>query len=118
MILLALTLGGGLQWLADSWARAFSVDSLWHGTAVILSVFLLKGVLGLPLDLYRIFVVEERFGFNRITPRLYVIDLFKHLLVGAVLGIPLLLKSGDSGPLADALRSASARARARHSQDA
>src|SRR5688572_24679609 len=91
VILLALTLGGALQWLADSWARAFSVESLWHGTAVILSVFLLKGVLGLPLDLYRIFVVEERFGFNRITPRLYVIDLFKHLLVGAVLGIPLLL---------------------------
>ncbi len=91
VILLALTLGGVLQWLADGWARAFSVESLWHGTAVILSVFLLKGILGLPLDLYRIFVVEERFGFNRITPKLYVIDLFKHLLVGAVLGIPLLL---------------------------
>ena len=91
VILLALTLGGALQWLADLWARAFSVESLWHGTGVILSVFLLKGVLGLPLDLYRIFVVEERFGFNRITPRLYVIDLVKHLLVGAVLGIPLLL---------------------------
>ena len=37
-ILLALTLGGALQWLADLWARAFAVESLWHGTALILSV--------------------------------------------------------------------------------
>ena len=101
-ILLALTLGGALQWLADLWARAFAVESLWHGTALILSVFLLKGVLGLPLDLYRIFVVEERFGFNRMTPRLYFTDLVKHLLVGAVLGIPLLLVD----PVADAGRRA------------
>ena len=91
VILLALTLGGGLQWLADLWARAFPVESLWHGTAVILSVFLFKGIVGLPLDLYRIFVIEERFGFNRLTLKLYVTDLVKHLLVGAVLGIPLLL---------------------------
>ncbi|RPI59279.1 MAG: hypothetical protein EHM50_09445, partial [Lysobacterales bacterium] len=52
---LALTLGGVLQWLADLWARAFALESLWHGSAVILSVFLLKGIIGLPLDLYRIF---------------------------------------------------------------
>ena len=90
-ILLALTLGGALQWLADLWARAFAVESLWHGTALILTVFVLKGILGLPLDLYRVFVVEERFGFNRMTPRLYFTDMLKHLLVGAVLGIPLLL---------------------------
>jgi len=91
LILLALTLGGGLQWLSSLWERVFPLDSLWHGTALILSVFLAKGVLGLPLDLYRIFVIEERFGFNRLTLKLYATDLVKHLLVGAVLGIPLLL---------------------------
>ena len=36
-------------------------------------------------------MIEERFGFNRVTLKLYVIDAIKHLLVGAVLGIPLLL---------------------------
>jgi STE24 endopeptidase len=91
VILLALTLGGLLQWLADLWARAFAAESLWHGSAVILTVFLLKGALGLPLSVYRIFVVEERFGFNRMTPKLFVADLAKGLVVGAVLGIPLLL---------------------------
>jgi STE24 endopeptidase len=90
-ILLALTLGGALQWLGGAWQGVFAAESLWHGTAVILTVFLLKGALGLPLELYRIFVVEERFGFNRITPRLFVVDLVKQVLVGAALGIPLLL---------------------------
>jgi STE24 endopeptidase len=91
LILLALTLGGVLQLLSDLWQRVFAVDSIWHGTALILTVFLLKGVLGLPLNLVRIFVIEERFGFNRMTLRLFLVDLVKGLLVGAVLGIPLLL---------------------------
>ena len=90
-ILLALTLGGALQWLSDLGQRAFAVESLWHGAALILSVLLLKGALGLPLNLYRIFVVEERFGFNRMTLGLFCVDLLKGLAVGAVLGIPLLL---------------------------
>ena len=90
-LLLALTLGGVLQLLSGAWARAFAIESLWHGTALILSVFLLKGVVGLPLNLYRIFVIEERYGFNRMTLRLFVVDLVKGLAVGAVLGIPLLL---------------------------
>ena len=90
-ILLVLTLGGVLQWLSVLWERAFDAQSLWHGTALILSVLFIRGILGLPLDLYRIFVIEERFGFNRITLKLYIIDGIKHMMVGAVLGIPLLL---------------------------
>jgi STE24 endopeptidase len=90
-ILLVLTLGGVLQWLSDAWQSVFPVESLWHGTALILTVFVLKGILGLPLSAYRIFVIEERFGFNRMTLKLFVTDLVKQLAVGAVLGIPLLL---------------------------
>jgi len=91
VILLALTLGGGLQWLSDLWQAVFAVDSIWHGAALILSLLLIRGALGLPLSLYRIFVIEERFGFNRMTWKLFVIDLAKGLAVGAVLGVPLLL---------------------------
>jgi STE24 endopeptidase len=90
-ILLALTLGGVLQWLSDLWQRAFAVESIWHGTALILTVFVLRGLLGLPLSLYRTFVIEERFGFNRMTLKLFITDLAKGLAVGAVLGVPLLL---------------------------
>jgi STE24 endopeptidase len=91
LILLALTLGGGVQWLSDLWQALFSVDSIWHGAALILAVLLIRGALGLPLSLYRIFVIEERFGFNRMTWKLFVADLAKALAVGAVLGVPLLL---------------------------
>jgi STE24 endopeptidase len=91
LILLALTLGGALQWLSELWQRVFAVESIWHGAALILSMLLIKGALGLPLSLYRIFVIEERFGFNRMTWKLFVIDLAKGLAVGVVLGVPLLL---------------------------
>ena len=91
VILLALTLGGLLQWLSDLWQRAFPAESLWHGAALILTVLLLRGLLGLPLSLYRTFVVEERFGFNRMTWKLFFTDLAKGLAVGTVLGVPLLL---------------------------
>jgi STE24 endopeptidase len=90
-ILLALTLGGALQWLSDLWQRAFAPESIWHGTATILTVLLVRAALGLPLTLYRIFVIEERFGFNRMTWRLFAADAAKGLAVAAVLGIPLLL---------------------------
>ena len=91
VILLALTLGGVLQWLSDLWQRAFPAESLWHGAALIITVLLLRGLLGLPLSLYRTFVIEERFGFNRMTWKLFFTDLLKGLAVGTVLGVPLLL---------------------------
>ncbi len=89
--LLVLTLGGALQLLSDLWERYLPASSLAHGVALILSVLFLRGLIGLPLSVYRIFGIEERFGFNRMTVKLFVSDLVKHLLVGLVLGVPLLL---------------------------
>lgn len=90
-VLLALTLGGGIQLLSDAWARAFAPGSIAHGTALILSVVFLQSLIGLPLAVYRTFVLEQRFGFNRMTARLFITDLVKHTLVGLALGVPLLL---------------------------
>ena len=59
--------------------------------ALIVSVVFLQSLIELPLALYRTFVVEQRFGFNRMTARLFVIDLAKQTLVGLALGVPLLL---------------------------
>jgi STE24 endopeptidase len=91
VLLLALTVGGLLQLLANQWARAWPMDSLAHGTALILSVFLLQGAVSMPLDLYRTFVLEQRFGFNKMTWNLYVLDLLKSTALATVLGVPLLL---------------------------
>jgi STE24 endopeptidase len=91
VLVLAFTLGGGLQWLSDAWARVFEAGGLAHGTALLLSLFFLQGVISLPLALYRTFVIEARFGFNRMTLALFITDLAKQVLLGLALGVPLLL---------------------------
>jgi len=89
--LLVLTLGGLLDWLNAQWSHVFQPGGLAHGTALIASVVVLLGALELPLTVYRTFVVEARFGFNRVTPALFVADLVKQMLLAAVLGVPLLV---------------------------
>ena len=90
-VLLALTLGGLLQAIIGLWGRWLPADSLSHGAALILSVLLLRGALELPASVYRIFVIEEKFGFNKMTWQLFLADLAKTTAVVSVLGIPLLL---------------------------
>jgi len=91
VVLLLLTLGGGVQWIAGQWSRVLDPAGYWHGVALVMSVVLLLAVLDLPLTIYRTFVVEARFGFNRMTPALFLADLVKQVLLGAALGVPLLL---------------------------
>lgn len=87
-IALLLTLGGGLSAI-DRWWQTLHLPAVWHGTAVVLSTFLLVSLIGLPLSVWRTFGVEARFGFNRTTIGLFVADLFKGLALGLVLGGPL-----------------------------
>lgn len=91
LLTLWLTLGGLIQALASLWGLWLAPGSLLHGSALLLSLFLVQALVGLPLTLYRIFVIEERFGFNRMSPGLFVADLVKQTLVGLALGIPLLV---------------------------
>ena len=58
---------------------------------MIATVTVLIAVIDLPLTLYRTFVIEARYGFNRMTARLFAVDLAKQTLLATVLGIPLLL---------------------------
>jgi len=89
IVLLALTLGGGLAVLAAR-AALLPVDTLWQDVALVVAVTLLAALIGLPISWYRTFVIEERFGFNRMTLGLWLADLAKGALLGALLGIPLL----------------------------
>jgi STE24 endopeptidase len=91
LALLVLTLGGLVDWLHLQWARVLEPGGLWHGVALIASVVVLLALIDLPLSLYRTFVVEQRYGFNRMTAALFLIDLAKQTALAAVLGIPLLL---------------------------
>src|SRR5207244_12438481 len=90
-VLLGFTLGGLTQWLADAWSALFAPGSIAHGTALLLSILLLQGLIGLPTTLYRTFGIESRFGFNRMTLKLFTIDMLEHALIGLALGAPPLL---------------------------
>ena len=90
LLLLAWTLGGGVDWLNDAWA-ASGLSPLLAGTGLLLSAFLIMGVLEMPFDVYRTFVIEERFGFNRTTPRLFIADAVKQTVLLIALGAPIIL---------------------------
>jgi len=88
-LLLAFTLGGGLAWLHEFWAAR--VDGLTYGLALIFSVMAIGAAIDLPFSLYRQFVIEARYGFNRMTLGLFLGDLLKHTLIGIVIGAPVIL---------------------------
>jgi STE24 endopeptidase len=90
VLLLVWTLGGGLDWLDVQW-RSLGWNELYTGTAVIISLMLLGSVLDLPLSLYRTFVLEERFGFNKMTPTTFVVDVLKGTALALVIGIPVVM---------------------------
>jgi STE24 endopeptidase len=89
-IKLGLTLGGGLA-LLDGVVSRSGWPEPWRGTLAVLAVLLLLSLLGLPFTLWRTFRVEARFGFNRVSPALFAADFAKRLLLGFLLGAPLVL---------------------------
>ena len=91
ILLLGLTLGGGLQLIADFWAKPLEAGGYAHGIALIASVVLVSSLLDFPFNLYRTFVIEARFGFNRTKLGLFLLDLAKFAAIGTLLGLPLLL---------------------------
>ena len=88
-LLLGWTLLGGLDAL-NQWLLSFMSTGLMQQLALVVCFLLVGSVMRLPLSLVQTFGVEQRHGFNKMTPALWLTDLFKGLLVGAVLGLPLL----------------------------
>lgn len=88
-VLIGFTLLGGLQLLSLA-LLPLTGPGLWHQLALVVAFGVISGLLDLPLDWYRQFVLEQRFGFNKMTPGLWVSDMVKGAVVGAVIGLPLL----------------------------
>lgn len=89
LLLLAWTLGGGLQWLDNLWV-SLAWSPLWTGVAVMSSLLVIGELLSLPFSIYSTFAIEQRFGFNRMTAFLYLADLVKQILLTLTIGVPLL----------------------------
>ena len=91
-VLLAWTLLGGLDALNAGLLSA--VQPRWGDLAyqltLVAAMMLIGGLLDLPFELYATFGLEQKFGFNRTTPALFIADMLKGLFVAALLGLPML----------------------------
>ncbi|MFS2026749.1 M48 family metallopeptidase [Massilia sp. GER05] len=89
LVLTGFTLLGGLQALSTALLHALGPGMV-HQILLIVAFAVVSGALDLPFSYYRQFVLEERFGFNKMTVGLWIADAVKGGLVGAVIGLPLL----------------------------
>ena len=88
-VLLAWTLLGGLDLLNQGLLQAMG-PGLSQQVVLLVAFMVISSVVDLPLALYQTFVLEERFGFNKMSFKLWLADLFKSTLVGAAIGLPLI----------------------------
>jgi STE24 endopeptidase len=90
IVLLAFTLGGGINWLDGFWRERLG-EGLMSGMTIIASVVAIGALIDLPFSLYRTFNLEARFGFNKMTLKLFLSDLLKQGLLAAAIGLPIIL---------------------------
>ena len=86
-VLLGWTLLGGLDALNQALLERLG-GGMAQQLSLLASFAVISGLIDLPLSLYQTFVVEQRFGFNKMTWRLWLADAVKGLLVGAAIGLP------------------------------
>lgn len=89
IMLLCFTVGGVIEWLTTLCQNWFASGTA-SGITTIAAVVIIHGLIMLPFSIYQTFVVEARHGFNQMTPRLFVMDGIKTILLSAILGLPVL----------------------------
>jgi STE24 endopeptidase len=88
LVLMGWTLLGGLSVLNQvllGWLGGGMVQQL----ALLAAFVLISGLFDLPVTLYQTFVIEDRFGFNKMTLKLWLLDLLKSSLIGVIVGLPI-----------------------------
>lgn len=89
-VLIGFTLFGGLQYLSSSLMAFWGEPGMAYQLSLVAAFAVISGILSLPFDYLQQFRLEERFGFNKMTPRLFFADMLKGTLLGAIIGLPLL----------------------------
>jgi len=85
-IVLVVFLFGGLLGIYDHWIGSLSGSFIWRGLLFFLVLLMAGTLIDIPLSLYRNFKIENRYGFNTMTMRLWLSDLFKSTVISLVLG--------------------------------
>lgn len=89
LITLAFWFTGGFRWL-DEWVRHFDLTVIWSGLLFVAILLIGKSILSFPFSVYSTFVIEARFGFNKTTVKTFIMDRVKGMLLGVLIGGPLL----------------------------
>jgi STE24 endopeptidase len=89
-VLIGFTLLGGLQLLSTLLLQWLGGPGMAYQLCLIGSFAVISGLIDLPFDYYRQFVLEAYFGFNKMTRTLFFVDAVKTGLIGAAIGLPLL----------------------------
>lgn len=88
-VLLGFTLWGGLDYLAKQILEVTG-PTMTYQIGILVAFSLISGLINLPFDYYNQFVIEEKFGFNKMTLKLFITDLIKSTCMSAVIGLPLI----------------------------
>lgn len=88
-VFLLFWLAGGYPWL-DGLVRSWAEPDVVRGLLFVSVLVVANQILELPFEIYSTFVLEERYGFNKTTPRTFVLDRLKGLGLTAALGLPIL----------------------------
>ena len=86
LLLILLVIFLGLFNALDIWIRGFGYSPITTGLIFFGVLFFIQDVIGTPLSLYRTFVLEEKFGFNKTTAKTYLLDKIKGYFLLIVLG--------------------------------
>ena len=88
-VLIGWTLLGGLSVLNQTVMQWFGSGGMGQQLALLAAFAVIGSLIDLPITLYQTFVLEERFGFNKMTFKLWLVDLVKSTLVGVLIGLPI-----------------------------
>lgn len=88
-VLIGFTLLGGLQWLSMQLMQWVG-SGMTYQIGLIVAFALISGIIDLPFSYYRQFVLEAKFGFNKMTLGLFIADMVKGVVIGAIIGLPLI----------------------------
>lgn len=89
IVLLAFWFLGGFNWLDDI-VRAYFDSEIWRGLVFIGALVVANSIISLPFSIYSTFVIEEKYGFNKTTPKVFVLDILKSFGLAIVIGGPIL----------------------------
>jgi STE24 endopeptidase len=87
-VILLLWLETGVLATLQSVIEPLSTSVVIQGVLYLIAFSLINSLISLPESLYSTFCIEEKYGFNKMTPKIFVIDLFKQFALSMIIGVP------------------------------